>query len=262
MAFARIHNDDRDNSSGLGIGSDKEFYETNRGCRIDTRGKNYEGLTARYVRLYSNGNTSDPQNQYTEVEVIGKQSGPPLPTDLESRRKRGEIKNWQFTTNSAFYLRWTNDQTKALPPTTQLPKTFLVPTDAIESRWAATSFSAQPRWRRDDYYFYPPPPWHSLSSGLQWMQFDLKIKHQIYAIRLWHWQQSEEGRVYHDVIVQTADDAQFTKNVRTLFNNDSDNSARLGKGTNKEYAEGPNGLLIDLRGKELQWNALALLTFL
>ncbi len=84
------------------------------------------------------------------------------------------------------------------------------------------------------------------------MQFDLKIKHQIYAIRLWHWQQSEEGRVYHDVIVQTADDAKFTKNVRTLFNNDSDNSARLGKGTNKEYAEGPNGLLIDLRGKELR----------
>ena len=251
-----LHNDDRDNSSDLGIGADKEFYETYRGCRIDTRGKNYQGVKARHVRLYSNGNTSDPQNHYIEVEVVGKQSGAPLPTDIEARRKRGEFKNWQLATNSAFYLRWTNEPSKKLPPQIDLPETFWVPQDAIESEWLSTSFSAQPRWQRDDYYFYPPPPWHPLSSGLQWMQTDLKTKYQIYAIRLWHWQESEEGRVYHDVIVQTADDAKFTKNVRTLFNNDADNSAHLGKGTNKEYAEGPNGLLLDLRGKE--WRGVSL----
>ena len=31
-----------------------------------------KGVSARYVRLYSNGNTSDELNHYTEVEVYGK----------------------------------------------------------------------------------------------------------------------------------------------------------------------------------------------
>jgi len=30
------------------------------------------GIRARYVRITSNGNTSDPYNHYTEVEVYGK----------------------------------------------------------------------------------------------------------------------------------------------------------------------------------------------
>jgi hypothetical protein len=93
------------------------------------------------------------------------------------------------------------------------------------------------------------------------MQVDLKAVYFVQAIRLWHWQESEEGRVSHDVIVQAADDAKFTKNVRTLFNNDTNNSAHLGKGANKEYAEGPNGLLIDLRGKALRGIALRYLRF-
>ena len=40
------------------------------GRLINTRGRKRKGQ-ARYVRLYSRGNTSDPQNQYIEVEVIG-----------------------------------------------------------------------------------------------------------------------------------------------------------------------------------------------
>jgi hypothetical protein len=62
-----IFNNDRDNSSGLGLGKDREFFESAEGKLV-----NMKGVKARYVRLYSKGNTSDDQNHYTEVEVYGK----------------------------------------------------------------------------------------------------------------------------------------------------------------------------------------------
>ena len=61
-----IYNNDHDNSSGLGIGRDKEYIETNDGRLIDPR-----GVDARYVRLYSRGNTSNEMNHYVEVEIYG-----------------------------------------------------------------------------------------------------------------------------------------------------------------------------------------------
>ena len=45
------------------------------------------------------------------------------------------------------------------------------------------------------------------------------------------------AKVYHDVIVQVADDPDFIENVRTIFNNDSDNTSGLGVGTDREYFE-------------------------
>jgi len=59
-----IFNNDHDNSSGLGVGKDKEYIETFEGKLIDPR-----GTKARYVRLWSNGNTSNDMNHYVEVEV-------------------------------------------------------------------------------------------------------------------------------------------------------------------------------------------------
>ncbi len=61
-----VFNNDHDNSSGLGLGPDKEYWETYEGKLIDAR-----GVTGRYVRLYSKGSTADDQNHYTEVEVYG-----------------------------------------------------------------------------------------------------------------------------------------------------------------------------------------------
>jgi len=61
-----VFNNDHDNTSGLGIGKDKEYIETNDGRLIDPK-----GVKARYVRLYSNGNTSNDMNHYVEVEVYG-----------------------------------------------------------------------------------------------------------------------------------------------------------------------------------------------
>jgi hypothetical protein len=61
-----IYNNDHDNSSGLGIGQDKEYIETFEGRLIPVPGNK-----ARYIRLYSNGNTTDDMNDYVEVEVFG-----------------------------------------------------------------------------------------------------------------------------------------------------------------------------------------------
>jgi hypothetical protein len=62
-----LFNNDMDNSAGLGIGKDREYFETNEGKLIDTK-----GIKARYVRLYSHGSSyRDPLNRYTEVEVYG-----------------------------------------------------------------------------------------------------------------------------------------------------------------------------------------------
>lgn len=61
-----IFNSDHDNSSGLGIGKDKEYIEVAEGRLFDPK-----GVAARYVRLYSNGNTTNDLNHYVEVEVFG-----------------------------------------------------------------------------------------------------------------------------------------------------------------------------------------------
>lgn len=85
-----------------------------------------------------------------------------------------------------------------------------------------------------------------LRRGLQWVQIDLEKPTKIYAILIWH--DHSTYMVFHDVIVQVADDPDFTKNVRTLFNNDYDNSAGLGIGRDKEYWETYQGKLIDAKG--------------
>lgn len=61
-----VYNNDHDNTSGLGLGKDKEYIETNEGRLMDAK-----GAKGRYVRLYSSGNTSNDMNHYVEVEVYG-----------------------------------------------------------------------------------------------------------------------------------------------------------------------------------------------
>ena len=61
-----LFNNDHDNTSGLGIGKDKEYIETYEGKLVDAK-----GTKARYVRLCSAGNTSNDMNHYVEVEVYG-----------------------------------------------------------------------------------------------------------------------------------------------------------------------------------------------
>lgn len=61
-----LFNNDDDNSSGWGVGADRHYVETSEGKLIDAR-----GVQARYVRLFSNGSTSNDLNHYIEVAVYG-----------------------------------------------------------------------------------------------------------------------------------------------------------------------------------------------
>jgi hypothetical protein len=85
-----------------------------------------------------------------------------------------------------------------------------------------------------------------LGPGVQSVTIDLGAPYEVYAVLFWHFHKT--ARVYFDVIVQLADDADFTKNVRTIFNNDTDNSAGLGAGKDKNYVETSEGKLVDAKG--------------
>lgn len=85
-----------------------------------------------------------------------------------------------------------------------------------------------------------------LGPGRQWIQIDLGASYALHAILAWHYH--AQARVYRDVIVQVSDDRDFNKNVTTVFNNDHDNSARLGAGPDKEYIEVAEGRLFDPKG--------------
>lgn len=80
----------------------------------------------------------------------------------------------------------------------------------------------------------------------QWVQIDLGASRALFAILAWHYH--SQARVYRDVIVQVSDDPTFKKGVTTVFNNDHDNSSKLGAGPDKEYIEVAEGKLFDPKG--------------
>ncbi len=85
-----------------------------------------------------------------------------------------------------------------------------------------------------------------LLDGLQWVQIDLEESAAIHAIWVWHFH--SQKRAYHDVIVQISDDPEFKTGVTTVFNNDYDSSAKLGKATDNPYVETRFGIIIDGKG--------------
>jgi hypothetical protein len=59
-----LFNNDVDNSSGLGVGTDREYFETCFGKTIDGK-----GVKARYVRCYTKGGSLSALNCWQEIEV-------------------------------------------------------------------------------------------------------------------------------------------------------------------------------------------------
>lgn len=90
-----------------------------------------------------------------------------------------------------------------------------------------------------------------LMDGLQWIQIDLEAPTTIEAVWLWHYH--SQARAYHDVIVQVSNDPEFQSDVTTLFNNDFDESAGMGRGSDRPYVESRFGKLIDGRGTSAQY---------
>jgi len=62
-----VFNNDDDNTLGFGEGDDPEFITTHEGKLVEV-----DGLEARYVRLWSNGNSWNRRNHWIEVEVYAK----------------------------------------------------------------------------------------------------------------------------------------------------------------------------------------------
>lgn len=149
---------------------------------------------------------------------------------------------------------------KNIPPGSKLEKPrdrprepFLAPAGSriISSARPVTSSDREPilgalRFVTDGEKEATEGSYVELGPGVQWVQIDLGSPHELHAIVVWHFHMS--ARVYRDVIVQVADDADFIRNVRTLFNNDHDNSAGLGVGPDLEYWETYEGKLIAAKG--------------
>jgi len=77
----------------------------------------------------------------------------------------------------------------------------------------------------------------TLAPGLQWVQVDLGKTCVVYGICLWHRFGGAPPRVYLDMVCQISDDPDFFEGVVTVFNNDHDDSAKLGAGKDFEYIE-------------------------
>jgi len=90
-----IFNNDRDNSSGVGIGTDLEYVETKFGRIVDGK-----GTKARYVRGYTNGSNLSRLNGWQELEVYGlrvdSKSGGEIPSSTNSVQKSTEPLKFQL----------------------------------------------------------------------------------------------------------------------------------------------------------------------
>ena len=85
-----------------------------------------------------------------------------------------------------------------------------------------------------------------LLDGTQWVQIDLEKSAALSALWLWHFH--SQKRAYHDVVIQVSDDPEFKTGVTTIYNNDYDDSSKLGKGSDNPYVESRFGLIADAKG--------------
>lgn len=90
-----------------------------------------------------------------------------------------------------------------------------------------------------------------MKKGVQWVQVDLGASHTIHAIVMWH--DHRYVQAVRDVILQVSDDAEFKTGVTTLFNNDVDNSAGQGVGTDREYFEFEFGRAVPAKGVKARY---------
>ncbi len=255
-----IFNNDQDNSSGLGVGTDREYFETRFGKLISVN-----GITARYLRFYSKGSTESALNEYTEIEVYGEPAStaaadPPAPK-VETASAGGSDSQGLVP----LLLKLPEPGTKGTPPDlkkiapgveppSKTPRPPLMVPPGLENLAPAAKItSSDPnaipsmlaqivdgdKSANDESIIY-------LRKGTQWVQMDFGAPKQIFAIVIWHAHNTK--KVYHDVIVQASEDPDFTQKVTTLFNNDQDNSSGLGVGTDREYFETREGKLIDTKG--------------
>ncbi len=85
-----------------------------------------------------------------------------------------------------------------------------------------------------------------LGPFVQHVTVDLGQPSEIFALIVWHYH--KQPLVYFDIVIQVASDSSFVEDVVTLYNNDLDNSAGQGLGTDNHYVETAEGRLVDAKG--------------
>lgn len=85
-----------------------------------------------------------------------------------------------------------------------------------------------------------------LGPFVQHVTVDLGQPSEIFAVLVWHYH--KQPLVYFDIVIQVASDSSFAEDVVTLYNNDLDNSAGQGQGTDNHYVETAEGRLVDAKG--------------
>jgi hypothetical protein len=246
-----IYNNDHDNSYGKGIGKDLGWVETSEGKIIHCP----KNTVARYVRLHSQGNTSNDQNHYVEVEVYGIVGGAAASgatTLSPSGKSVLKIKYpMPMFRNTAVPKNEPN-----LEPTSKFianrSQTIVVPNGTMNMARGkpVTSNKLRPATGKLAMVTDGDASGENghnvdLGDGVKWVQIDLQAVASISAISLWHYHTS--SRVYRDVIVRVSNDPDFVK-YATVYNNDHDDSSGLGAGKDKGYVESHYGRLIECAG--------------
>ena len=90
-----------------------------------------------------------------------------------------------------------------------------------------------------------------MKKGVQWVQVDLGQPFAIHAIAMWH--DHRYVQAMHCVILQVSDDPEFKSGVTTLYNNDVENAAGLGVGTDREYFELEFGRVVPAKGVKARY---------
>ena len=270
-----VFNNDTNNSAGFGTGTDSEYAETSTGKDIPVASVN-----ARYVRLYSNGSNVNAYNHYVEVEVYGSAVTTVVhPTSVSLNKTTDSIATGATdkltatvapTTATNKSVTWSSsDATIASVASDGIVKGVKTGAATITARTADGGFTAACKVNvtgslsnlaagklpaalsaafknlslaTDGVKSTANYADSSTATGLQWVQVDLGNSYGISSIKLWHY--FGDARKYSDVVVQLSDDPKFISGITTVYNNDTDNSAGLGKGTNSEYSETSAGLNI------------------
>jgi hypothetical protein len=90
---------------------------------------------------------------------------------------------------------------------------------------------------------YNPAGVFEVGPGRQYVQIDLGQPCEIFAVVFWLPDYSPEY-IYRALVVQVAEDAQFTKGVKTLLNTDRENINGLGKGEDLDSWTTNEGILV------------------
>ena len=267
-----VYSNDTDNSAKLGTGTKTEYAETSAGLDIP-----FDAVNARYVRFYSNGSDKNASNHYVEAEVYGAKGAAVHPASVSLSKTTYTLINEESYTLSAKVMplnttdksvTWSSsDVNVASVSDSGMVVGINAGTATITAKTADGNFTAsckvtvEPTTNTNltEGKVFTSPVFkdmerindgnrstgsfsedYPLGGGLQYVQVDLGDSYYLTDIRLWHY--FGDGRKYQDVVVQVSNDPTFKTGVKTVFNNDADDSAGLGTGTAAEYAETSAGL--------------------